>query len=138
MLTLMKVQCPHCGIEGQVMAPNAGTLIVGPCPECHRLVAIFAGEALPLDDTIMNGVSIEDKYNHVKKVLFDYVESRVRNCFTLPSDMLPGDADKQAMPPPAPVDPLSDRAPISEAEMRRFMQQGINELDNPEFFEKLF
>ncbi len=138
MLTLMKVHCPHCGIEGQVMAPNAGTLIVGPCPECHRLVAIFAGEALPLDDTIMNGLSVDDKYNHVKKVLFDYVESRVRNCFALPPDITPNEVDKHPVKPTEPVDPFSNMAPISEADLRRFIQQGVNELDNPEFFEKLF
>ena len=127
MIALLKIHCPHCGVAGQVLMPPPGAIIIGPCPECNQLVAIFAGEALPLNTEIMNNGEIKEKYEHVMQVLSVYLEKQVRQCF---SQVESGSASHQAEGDAA----NSGLRPITEGEIRRFVQTELSELDEPEFF----
>lgn len=128
MLTLMRIHCPHCGIEGQIVMPTSGTIVIGPCPECHRLVAIFAGNALPLDDAVMNKGSMEQKYNHLMEVLTAYADDCIRQCFSIPQDasFLPAKREPQKQ--------MQQAGPITDYEFHQFVKKELKQLDDPSFF----
>jgi hypothetical protein len=128
MIALLKIHCPHCGVAGQILMPPPGAIIIGPCPECSRLVAIFAGEALPLNDEVMNNGAIKEKYAHVMEVLSEYLEKQVRQCF---SQAESGSAPHKSRE--TGEDELFP--PITEGEIQRFVQTELRELDSPDFFE---
>ncbi|MCK5863411.1 MAG: hypothetical protein KAH38_13055 [Candidatus Hydrogenedentes bacterium] len=127
MISLLKIHCPHCGVAGQIMMPPPGSIIIGPCPECSRLVAIFASEALPLDDEIMNKGTIKEKYEHVMQVLSEYLERQVRQCF---SEGKPESGRQKKS-----EEPDEALRPITEGEIQRFVQKELSELDSPDFFD---
>lgn len=133
MLTLVKVQCPHCGISGQIMMPSASTLVIGPCPECHHMVAIFAGAALPLDDNIMNNAPIKEKQEHLVQVLNLYVKDKVRQCFSQAGEA-PHDSSEEITPGPS----AEHKGPITDSDLLTFVQHGIHQLDDPDFFNQFF
>jgi len=128
MIALLKIHCPHCGVAGQVLMPPPGAIIIGPCPECNKLVAVFAGEALPLNDEIMNNGEIRAKYEHVLQVLSAYVKKQVRQCFTKKDNRV-----KDKREPAEPHD--AEFKPITEVEIRQFVQTELRELDSREFFD---
>ncbi len=128
MIALLKIHCPHCGVAGQILMPPPGAIIIGPCPECNRLVAIFAGEALPLDDEIMNNSAIREKYDHVMEVLSGYLQKQVRQCFS----------QTESGPENSKTKEMGEEelfSPITEGEIQRFVQTELRELDSPDFFE---
>ncbi len=149
MLSLIEVKCPHCGAQGQIMLPPLGAIIVGPCPECHNMVVIFAGKVLPLDNDIMHGEDADAKRSHLLKVLGAFLEDRVTR--------LVGEAESQNAPKPkeepefqpAPgqqdaempaVDPFGNAstAPISSAEVDSFVNVDLEMLDDKEYFRMVF
>jgi hypothetical protein len=132
MIALLKIQCPHCSATGQVLMPPPGALIIGPCPECAKLVVIFAGDAMPLDDEIMRNRTIKDKYEHVMAVLSSYVEKKVRQCFSQPQPTPAAGQAKQRKRAENPTTP-----PISDSELEEFVQHELGNLDDPEFFKHL-
>ena len=78
MLSMVEVKCPHCGVRGQIMLPPLGAIIVGPCPNCDELVVVFSGRVLPLNkDTMVNGTP-EQKHEHLKSILVDFMDDRIR------------------------------------------------------------
>ena len=128
MIALLKIHCPHCGVAGQVLMPPPGAIIIGPCPECSHLLAIFAGEALPLDDEIMNNSEIKDKYAHVMQVLSKFVEEQVRQCFSQ------GNMEEKSHD--SGQKELDDELrPITEVEIQRFVEEELRDLDSPDFFD---
>lgn len=128
MIALLKIHCPHCGVAGQVLMPPPGAIIIGPCPECSNLVAIFAGEALPLNTEIMNNGEIKDKYEHVLQVLSAYLEKQVRQCFSQADSNIAAQTNQFE-------DEHGELHPITEVEIQRFVEMELRELDTPEFFE---
>ncbi len=138
MIALLKIQCPHCGSAGQILMPPPGAIIIGPCPECSKLVAIFAGEALPLDDDIMNNGAMKDKYEHVMQILSAYLEEQVRQCFTQAQDVPAVDDDGREGRRERP-DKGKERPErlITDDEFDHFIQKELGNLDDPEFFERL-
>jgi len=81
MISMINVKCPHCGTEGQINMPPLGAIIVGPCPECESMVAVFCGKVLALEDAIMKQGSLEEKSAHLKYVLQDFIEARIDKLF---------------------------------------------------------
>jgi len=129
MIALLKIHCPHCGVAGQVLMPPPGAIIIGPCPECSNLVAIFAGEALPLNTEVMNNGTIREKYEHVLQVLSTYLEKQVRQCFSQADPNLSAKANETG-------EMQQELHPITEVEIQRFVEKELGELDTPEFFER--
>ncbi len=134
MIALLKIQCPHCGSGGQILMPPPGAIIIGPCPECSKLVAIFAGSALPLDDEIMNKGMIKEKYEHVMQVLSIYLEEQVQKCFSQAEGNPVSDGPQR---PEAPPEAHETPEQITDVEFEHFIQTELDELDNPEFFDRL-
>ena len=88
------------------MLPPVGAIIVGPCPECHNMVVIFAGKALALEnDIIMNGNAVARR-DHIMQVLVAFLEERIGK--------LVAAEDRPGGEPPA--GPIGNGAAQSEAE----------------------
>ncbi len=81
MISFITVQCPHCGVSGQILMPPAGSVIVGPCPRCGMPVVLFHGWVLPLQKEVMASADTEQIRQHVKEVLRRFIEERVDHLF---------------------------------------------------------
>ena len=77
MISVIEVQCPHCGARGTIIAPPLGSILIGPCPLCKEMVVLFSGRVMPLDKRIMLGDDIEAKHNHLLDVLHSYIDERI-------------------------------------------------------------
>ncbi len=140
MVSIIKVQCPHCGIEGQLVLPDIDALVVGPCPECNKSVLIFAGKALPLDTELMTNGNREEVYKHLYTVLRKFIRDRLDLIFnaTPPDNANPNQG--QVGDPSEPLSPEEADVPpsISEKEMNEFLNKELPLLDNIHYFKTIF
>ena len=139
MINIIKVQCPHCGVEGQLMLPDTDILIVGPCPECNNTVVIFAGKALPLDTELMSHATKEDAYTHISDVLTKFVGERL--------DQLFGMVEANETSHTAPESDAAEKteyqrtrkdAAISSKEVHEFVEEQLPLIDNIKYFKAIF
>ena len=146
MLSLTQVECPHCGAKGQVILPPLGTIIVGPCPECKAMVALFCGRVLALDTELMLNAAPEDKRQHLLQVLMQYLESRVDAVFSEEEPQFSGEVDEvddgapdtEAASVPAADSTAPARGPITNDEVEEFRNIDLLLLDDKEYFQKTF
>lgn len=151
MLSLIEVTCPHCAAQGQIMLPPLGAIIIGPCPECNGMVAIFCGRALPLDNDIMADGTPDERRTHVGTVLGGFLSERIDRLFSgeESEDVLPFAGDED------PVQQDTEEAPdtglgridvfgnpqesaITQEELESFKNVDLRLLDNPEYFKAIF
>lgn len=144
MLSLIEVKCPHCGVQGQIMTPPLGSIIVGPCPECSEMVVVFCGQVMPLDKGIMAEGSLTEKQEHLLEVLGVFLQGRVEKLFQPGADgMIPGpvenpmDLAEDEMQDMQALEAAAGR-PISDDEMNSFVHVDLKMLDNPEYFKAIF
>ena len=150
MLSLIEVTCPHCAAQGQIMVPPPGAIIIGPCPECQGMVAVFCGRVLALDKAVMTEGTAQEKRNHVNAVLGNFLRDRVDRLF---SDS--GQSDGQssapletpARDPEPPVSPHEQKTPpvthrngsvITSEELESFRAIDLRLLDNSAYFKAIF
>jgi len=145
MLSLMNVQCPHCAAKGKIMTPPQGAIIVGPCPDCNGMVAIFGGEVLPLDNDIMAGDNLEEKQEHLLEVLGVFLQNRIKRLFENHPNLGSNQEakDKPTVAKLKAVDGEEDgegsaEAPISDAEFKVFLAEDLSKIDDPEYFRSVF
>jgi hypothetical protein len=146
MLSLIEVQCPHCGAKGQIMVPPVGSIIIGPCPQCQELVVVFCGQVLALQKGIMTEGSLEERQNHLLAVLTDFLGERVRALMTEESldefEAVDDDAEspnENAETAPAVASKTPEqRKDISQVEFDRFIEVDLKLLDNKAYFESIF
>ncbi|OQB41906.1 MAG: hypothetical protein BWY09_00517 [Candidatus Hydrogenedentes bacterium ADurb.Bin179] len=150
MINVIKVRCPHCGIEGQLLLPEMDAIIVGPCPECNKSVLIFSGKALPLDTEVMANGNREEIYRHLFTVLRKFVRERLDLVFDgEPSET--GSAGrgmtgehlepqrKQGPEPDGKQAPVQETRPsISAKEVKEFLNKELPLLDNTHYFKSIF
>lgn len=140
MLSVIEVKCPHCGAQGKIVLPPLGAIIIGPCPECQGMVAIFCGNVLPLDKDIMLRGKVDEKREHLLEVLGLFLHERVEQMFEEkvedPDLVFPdppiGDSE------PAPLLDSPPRAPISQTELDSFLNTDLRMIDNKEYFKAVF
>jgi hypothetical protein len=145
MLSLIDVKCPHCHAQGRIVTPPPGSIIVGPCPECSEMVAVFGGKVLALDKDLMQHGTTEDKKRHLLEVLGVFIEGRIER---LLNQAVVNEAEPDAPQPdqepeadkPAPVEfpPFAMKAGITEQEFRAFLSGEMDLLDNPQAFRAIF
>ena len=135
MLSLVHIQCPHCGVVGKMIIPPGGTIIIGPCPKCSELVAIFCGEALALNKEIMLNGTNEEKEQHLLTVIRDFIENEIAE--TIHQSFEEKD---DVIPPLQPDENLTTprRALISLDELQDFRNQELPLLDDPAYFHTVF
>lgn len=146
MLSLIEVQCPHCGARGQIMIPPVGAIIIGPCPQCKELVVVFCGHVLPLNKEIMMGDCNEERREHLLSVLTGFLRERVEKLLgdDAPAqeeeeeedfDLLPEESDGLHLL--GEVEP-HDLDPITQGEFDRFTEIDLKLLDNGAYFNSVF
>ncbi len=148
MLSMVEVKCPHCGVRGQIMLPPLGAIIVGPCPNCEELVVVFCGRVLPLNkETMVNGSSSE-KHEHLKSVLVDFMDDRIRKVvdqltpevteglhdYTPENDDYTPNMDEQ----PATTTIIDESKSISDNELDKFLRFDLPRIDNKDYFRAVF
>lgn len=142
MVSLISVQCPHCGAQGQILLPPVGSIIIGPCPECKELVAVFCGQVLPLDKHIMENADVDEKRSHLLEVLTDFLEDRVGKLMT-DDGAIPEDYEEYDGPEPDSEEPerLASKQvakEISQGEVDQFLDVDLKLLDNQAYFKSVF
>lgn len=146
MLSLIDVQCPHCGAQGQIMLPPMGSIIIGPCPQCKELVVVFCGQVLALDKQIMENADIRERRDHLHAVLSEFLHERISKLMTdekgggTASDS--GESatgESEADESPALEQPVAESEPaITEGEFERFLDVDLKLLDNKAYFRSVF
>lgn len=140
MLSLIEVQCPHCSARGQIMVPPLGAIIIGPCPQCQELVAVFCGQVLALDKEIMTGGDFDEKRDHLLEVLTEFLKDRLTR---LLSEEQPAEEGGEAAAPKD-LERLIEESHtepsglITQVEFERFTQVDLKLLDNDAYFRSVF
>lgn len=152
MLSLIEVTCPHCAAQGQIMLPPLGAIIIGPCPECHGMVAVFCGRVLALDKEIMTEGLTSEKRGHLSAVLGTFLQDRISRLFTdddvdeiVTFDHEDDEEHEHREDRPAEtglgkIDPYGNQqtAPITSEELESFKNVDLRLLDNPDYFKAIF
>jgi len=135
------------------MVPPIGSIIIGPCPQCKELVAVFCGQVLPLDNFIMESGSVEERHEHLVGVLTNFLHDRIGRMLSdeadsenddfvtdeLNGDFAPEDEIDEEYSVPAPIqDTSKEKAPISQSEFDRFTDVDLKLLDNKAYFKSVF
>jgi hypothetical protein len=149
MISLIDVECPHCGTHGQIVVPPVGSIIIGPCPKCTEMVVVFCGQVLALDKSRMRSEDVSDRQEHLLEVLTDFLGSRISTLLT--EDFIPVDSPEMNSSEfeefgldedtPDAIDILpeieSDEH-ITESEVEQFMDVDLKLLDNRAYFNSVF
>ena len=140
MINIIKIKCPHCGVEGQLVLPESDALIIGPCPECNNTVAIFAGKALALDKSLLKKATQEEAYNHLYGVLEGVIREKLDQIFNTAFPETPSVVpDEETGIPEERVANEAPKAPaISAMELHAFVQEELPLLDNRDYFKAIF
>lgn len=154
MLSLIEVQCPHCGARGQVQVPPVSAMIVGPCPQCNELVLIFCGQALAVDKNIIVNGSTADRREHLEEITTKFLRDRIAKLFPDDSDVEKldqelldqgyGEVDHSpegrdhGKVPPSQQRSEGETSPISQTEFERFTDVDLKLLDNKAYFTSVF
>lgn len=147
MVSFTNVECPHCGAKGKIITPPVGAIIVGPCPACKDMVAIFCGCVLPLDTTVMNGGSVEERRRHLLEVLTRFLEERLARLFNEDEPLFGGELteteDEENETPAEEGLPVSamksgGKVNISQEEFDKFVNVDLSLLDNKDYFRAVF
>ncbi len=150
MLSFVAVKCPHCGAQGKIVLPPLGTILIGPCPQCKGMVALFNGTTLPLDSKIILEGTLDEKKKHIVDTFSAFIEERVEEFFN-PKQEEESFSEKENPSDSFKSEHISDHSikeynrkkvaknkPISREELMRFKETEIDLLDNPEIFRKYF
>ena len=145
----IEVKCPHCGAWGRILQPPPGAIVVGPCPRCREMVAIFSGMALPLRKRVMANGTANEKRNHVMAVLTAFLEDRVDKLLEERETHSPGELEEG-------IGQLVERVPespdklkrlpyvsrpksrITQGEIDDFVNYDLHCLDDPSYFRSIF
>ena len=141
---MTEMTCPHCGARGKILLPGPDALMLGPCPECDELLALFCGHAFALDKRVMVHGSPEEKQRHLMGILTKFLGERigelVRKAGFAQEVMGTGDdpGDQLLDAPDIEDAPLPDRGPITHREVADFVRFELPRLDRPGDFEAIF
>lgn len=149
MLSLIEVQCPHCGARGQIVVPPVGSIIIGPCPQCKELVAVFCGQVLPLERAVMESGALDERRDHVVGVLTEFLHDRVHKLMEdqelLEAHALDEGDGASMMAEERPDEAIGTTSEpeeagenISQNELDRFVQVDLKLLDNNAYFKSVF
>ena len=149
MISLVQIRCPHCGATGRMVLPPVGTILIGPCPQCQEMVAIFCGQALALDTEVIKNGSNPEKEAHLMAVLTEFIENQVGDMIhrsfegevhtdqDLDTPRIDGEdsPDPQWPPENSPEEWVSE---ISAEELSHFRETELNLIDDPHYFRAIF
>ena len=149
---MVEVKCPHCAVRGQIMLPPLGAIIVGPCPNCEELVVVFCGRVLPLNkETMVNGTT-EEKHEHLKGVLVDFIDDRIQKVveqltpevaeglhdYTPETDDYAPQSVNNERSGPGDTAVAEEEQTISDVELDQFLRFDLPRIDNKDYFHTIF
>lgn len=143
MLSMIPVTCPHCGVNGQIMLPPLGAMIIGPCPKCDELVLVFLGKTLPLSKEIMTKGDLGQKAVHIQNVIMDHLDPKITQLVEqLGDEVLEGlhDYGSEVGDYEPEVSKGKKECPqhISMTEFEKFIKFDIPRIDNKDYFHQVF
>lgn len=139
---MSKLNCPHCQSQefGNAKVPK-GVVAVMSCPECSELVVRFRNKAVALDRDLLNNGTKDEKAAHLANVISDFIEDGFPNFEMLQSPQFNNeDIQDDSNEAQEFADPLEvqDLQPISDDELKQFIDFDLNELDNVDYFRENF
>ena len=145
MMTVIEVQCPHCGARGQMMVPPVGSLFIGPCSRCEDYMIVFCGQALALDgETMGEGTGVERR-EHVLDTITRFLDGWLDRVMGGGANDEIGDASAEEpaaeLDEPDFVSSPEDKAvsaPISDLEFCQFVENDLELLDDRSYFDSIF
>jgi hypothetical protein len=146
MLSFVDVRCPHCGAQGRIVLPPLGTILVGPCPECKGMLALFNGTVLPLDSKVILEGTIEEKKKHIAEVFSSFIEDKLEEFFNPKKEETPISESENGFESFKSEHRIEEysryktkkKNPITQEELLNFKESEIDSIDNPEIFRKYF
>ena len=149
MISLIDVECPHCGTNGQIMVPPVGSIIIGPCPKCSELVVVFCGQVLALDKEVMKCEDVSDRREHLLGVLNSFLQDRISTLLTEdfvvdespvsePMEFEEIPLEEESMSLSSLVSENEADATITQGEVDQFMDVDLKLLDNRAYFKSVF
>ena len=149
-MTHLEITCPHCSAHGHVAVPPVGAVMIGHCPRCGEMMAVFSGAALPLDKEIVLHGNREERREHLLGVMGTFLEYRVEIILDkIEQEGLPEADTKdiahlnewkrlfnrlQENPKPGQATDES----ISAEELEHFRQTELPMLDDADYFNSIF
>lgn len=146
MLSFVDVRCPHCGAQGKIVLPPLGTMLIGPCPACRGMLALFNGSVLPLDSKIILDGTTEEKKKHIIEVFSSFIEDKIDDFFNpKKEESLTTDSENrtETFESEHKIEEYSryktkKKNPITSEELLNFKESEIDSINNPEVFKKYF
>jgi hypothetical protein len=145
MLSVTEVHCPHCGAKGKILLPSQGAILIGPCPNCDEMVAVFCGNGLPLDKDVMTSGTVQEKHRHLMEVLTSFLDMSIRETLKQQSgakDGSDGEGEIDLEPFELKFEPGESEAAapasITDADVRTFRDVDLKFLDNKTYFDSIF
>ncbi len=146
MLSFVDVRCPHCGAQGKIVLPPLGTMLIGPCPACRGMLALFNGSVLPLDSKIILEGTTEEKKKHIIEVFSSFIEDKIDDFFNpKKEESLTPDSENrtETFESEHKIEEYSryktkKKNPITSEELLNFKESEIDSINNPEVFKKYF
>lgn len=133
---MSEMVCPHCQSEdfGSAKVPR-GVVAVMPCPKCSELVVRFRNKAIALNKDVLYNGSREDRKMHLAEVIEEFMEEGI-----LSIDMLQSPQFNQGEVVEEVDDSMDaeELKPISDRELKRFIDIDLDRLDNVDYFRKNF
>lgn len=134
----ISLTCPHCGAQGHVDVPVAATVLIGPCPYCGGLVAVFGGVGLGLNKAIMLHGTSTEKRRHLHEVLGGSLDQRIGQVVQELETTGLGQHTHAPKLGQEHADAAAPAAPITAAEITDFVQNELLLIDNPDYFRAIF
>ena len=130
----MSVVCPHCNSRRIVSAkvPKDMVMVV-PCPSCMELVVLFRKKIIPLDRTILEQGTQEERKMHLAGIIAEFLEPGV---FKLGLSMPRRETAES--PSVSKEGDFYSEEPISDNEFERFVSVQLNRLDDSRYFRRHF
>jgi len=119
-------------------------VVMLPCPECHELVVLFRGKAIPLNREVLRNGTKEERRNHIAEIVEECLPpelfSEVVNWDFTDAGLPIAFGDRKVRRRrrgAAPEEDGRDR-PITDEEVARFRKFELHRLDEPRYFKKYF
>lgn len=153
------ILCPHCNQQkiGSGRLPPDVVMIL-PCPSCHEYSVVFRNKAIPVNRRIIEKGTRKEKIEHLATIIEMFLELALPQPNESHSNTeLDEKIDSSSTFEPRETDqnkPLLGGGfhsvngnipeiqgpikPITEEEVRQFIENDLRYLDDPEFFKKHF
>lgn len=146
-VVMSEMICPHCQSKdfgsNQASRVPKGVVAVMPCPDCAELVVRFKNKLIALNkDVLCNGTK-EERTLHLADVIAEFMEEGILNIEMFQSPQF--NPEDIAQPGGEAIEveiegdeQTEDIPPISDDELRRFIDFDLDKLDNVDYFRKNF